>query len=151
MTLETAVNLIFAPLIGAAVLWLWSQYVSPLVDSFLSKAPRLSRNWNFSDEKGGPVVGTAVLKQFGSRVKFEATRTTSRDGASCNRAFIYRGRIVGRTMVLEFEQSGAMRTVSGALVLRARSDLQNLEGRTSYYSDSEGEVISNRIFYHSQP
>ena len=142
---------LFAPLIGAAALWLWSHYAWPLIDSLLTKAPRLSRNWSFSDKKEGPVVGTAVLKRFGSRIKFEATRTTSRDGSPCNRKFIYKGRIVGRTMILEFEQSGAMRTVSGALVLRAKSDLKSLEGRTSYYSDSKGEVISNRIIYHAQP
>jgi hypothetical protein len=113
----------------------------------LSKSAKLHKNWNYKDSETGNPVGTIEIKQLGSKVHVIATRSLSRDGQSIKRVFTYKGAIVGRDLVLNFEQKGARGAVSGALVLRLNSTLQEMSGATQYYSDSAGKVISLPIFF----
>ena len=145
MSQQLIIDFIVSPLVGAGVLWVWIRFIWPIIDAMRTSAPRLPKRWQFYDGASGMSSGFAEITQYGSRIVVEATRTKSRDQEATSRSFKYVGRIVGRTVVLRFYQIGTRQTVSGALVLRLRSDMRRLDGKTSYFSDEKGEVVSNTI------
>lgn len=147
--IEETLKMIASGLIGAVAVWLVSEFVLPLISGFMSGAVKLHKNWNYRDSEEEGIVGTAKISQFGSRIKIEATRTIDREGGSINRKFIYKGKITGRTLVLRYQQKGARGTVAGAIVLRLDANLEIIKGVTSYFSDSDGSVVSHKIFYYA--
>lgn len=140
---------VFGSLLGAAAVWLTSQYLTPLVSSWISNAPKLPATWVYKDDIEGEVVGTAELKQFGSRITIKAKRTRSRKGKEDHRAFTYHGTIKERTLIATFSQDKSNSTVSGSLVLRVSANCREMKGVTSYFSDNGG-VVSHEIFYFVQ-
>ena len=134
-------------LVGAFVLWIATNFVVPQVAAILTKAPKLRSEWNYFDGEGGPIVGTAKLKQNGTSVSVTANRTASRDGQPTNRTFKYKGEVAGRTVVFRYVQEGSGNAVLGSIVLRLDSDLLSMSGFTAYYSDTAGRVITNPVTY----
>ena len=138
-------------LVGAFAVWIVVGFIIPQISSILSEAAKLHKNWSYKDTEEGNTVGTAVIRQYGNKVKITATRTAGRDGGPANREFIYKGKITGKTLVLQYQQKDAGNAITGAIVLRLESDLATMKGTTSYFSDTAGSVISHQIYYYAQP
>lgn len=143
------VEVIFSALIGALTVWLARDVIIPKVAGILSKSAKLHKKWNYSDSLDGVVVGRIETSQLGKKITIKAVRILGRDGEATNRKFTYKGTIVGRNLVLTFEQDGAGGTVNGALVLRLSANLKEMVGSTQYYSDKDGSVVNYSIFFNA--
>lgn len=140
-------NIIISAIVGALVLWVAKDFLIPEITMIFSNSVKLHKTWEYTDIENGNVVGRVSIKQRGTYVSVKAIRLISRNGSSEQREFKYSGKISGRNLVLAFEQDNTGGSVSGSIVVRLNSNLDQMVGTTNYFSDSAGKVITKDIFY----
>ena len=127
--------------------WLLRDRLIPLWRARVLKAPNIDQTrWHgFSPDGPEPEKPNSVLsiKQTGTRIRATADRTV-KEG---KRTFSYEGWMYSGQLVLTWEEPEGAGFIVGSMVLVLSSDLQELEGNSTYYHHRRKKVVSSRRLY----
>ena len=99
------------------------------------RGPRIEGTWEYAN-------GTMQIRQFGTRVRATATRTSS----TPHRHFKYTGEFLAGQLVLTWEDRQAEGYMMGAMVLRLTAQGE-LKGKTTYVAVDSANVVSDDRTY----
>ncbi len=119
----------------------------PWVHNVLSKEAKLPAKWQWFDDTDKEPIGTLTIKQTGNIVKGELIRNTSTGGEKKQRRFILTGKLYCDKLIALYKEPGNPRLVSGALVLKLRSNREHFYGRTLYLKHDSGNVVAPKFIF----
>jgi hypothetical protein len=121
----------------------------PFYRAWIYKSPPLEGRWEYYDafDTTGGQVGTAVVKQRGENLHFDATRTKSRSGKTYSRNFTYQGRVRASQIQLSFEETTSNGFICGNIGLKVSGDRKTLTGYTVYLDHDAGKMVAHPIMF----
>ncbi len=120
----------------------------PYIKSLLFEVPDISGDWSSYDRpsEAKQRVGFARITQRNRRIEAEITRIIDRQGNETRKVFVAEGKFASGQLILMFEDKDMKSLIMGTAVFRLKPDNRTLEGKTMYFSDNEGCVITQDFY-----
>lgn len=136
-------------LIASGIIYLVGRS-SPWLRNCLSKEAVLQSEWHWFDSTNHEPIGALDIKQTGSTITGILARSTSTGGDKISRKFTFKGKLYGDQLIGTYEEKNNPRLVSGAIVLKLRTNRTFFYGRSLYLQHDAGEVISPKFIFSTE-
>jgi predicted small secreted protein len=121
--------------------------IVPYLKSLFFDMPDISGDWvSYDVADSSEPVGFAKIVQRSRCVKATVTRLIDRQGKDTNKVFIAEGQFASGQLVLMFEDKDMKGMIIGCCVFKLKPDNRTLEGKTMYFSDNTGRVITQDFY-----
>jgi len=142
--MELAIG-VSASLIGGLILWLFTDYLIPLLKGNLINVPNISGKWEGYDIVDDAEVQTSTftIKQVGTKIRAKAIRRIVNEP---DKVFTYKGKYQSGQLIFTWMQSGGENYIVGTMILYITGNLQELRGSASYVSQDDNNPENfNRV------
>jgi hypothetical protein len=139
-------NGIAVAVLTAVTLFIYQNYLHPLLLGIIQSAPNLRGTWlGYDLDKDGKEIRTSMMeiKQIGTKIYASVNRQSDKG----DRTFKYKGTVSSGQVVLIWKESKSHGYNMGTMTLLLSGDLKSLKGKTTYNHHDLGKIISQDKIY----
>lgn len=147
---------VVSSLVAAAILLLlqivFRDYVLPKWAARRQGTPSIAGVWDgfeLDSEHPDQKVSRLEIQQTGTRIKAKVIR--QKQGDARERIFTYEGKFLSGQLLLFFEEPKGAGFIVGTMVLVLESNLDELQGKSTYYHHTLKRVVSENRLYRRLP
>src|SRR5262249_42760278 len=135
----------FASIVAAGLIYGVTNVFWPyFVDKIFYKGIRVDGIWEIYDIRDSSKrrTGIITLRQRGHWVTGTSERRETRQGATSDRRFKYKGRIANEQLTLLFEDQQGRDFDSGTYVFRVQNNCREMLGMATFHGKPENRIVS---------
>lgn len=142
---------VLSGVLTAVLLWLigvlFTKVLIPWYQNFVYQGGHVDGTWAGFYKEGDPPACRVSLRQKGHKISGEILLHRQPDGEETIKAFVCRGVLKDRNLILTYKPKDKRQLGSGAILMTLTNDGNRFEGKSLYFGSVDNKVESLKEYW----